>query len=131
MRKRTTALAGLVAAGLTACSGGDSASAEDTVKEFAAAAAAHDYAKVCSMLDPDYVSTAEQAEGVSCEESIKGAAQDSGDDGLIGDPDALEVGDAEVSDDGQSATVPTTYKGRTSQVRLAKVDDEWKVAFGL
>ena len=125
----TVALAGAITLGLGAC--GEDGSPEDTVKELAQAAAAEDFARVCALLDPEYVEAAEKADGTSCEKSIKGAAEDSGEEGLLGDPDKLEIGDAELSEDGASAIVPTTYEGQRSQIRLVKVDDAWRVTFGL
>lgn len=127
MKKLMTATLGAsLALGLAACGGGSSP--EDTVKEFAQAGADKDWTKVCAMLDPEFVKTAE-ASGESCEDSMK--QTESSSSGGLTDPDKLEVGDAKVSDDGNTATVPTTYEGNKTDLKLVKVDGEWKITFDL
>lgn len=125
----TIACAAALGLGLTACGGGSGP--EDAVKEFADAAGDKDFKKVCSLLDPEFVKTAEEAAGDTCENSMKKAAEDGEGGELMNDPGKLEVGDATVSDDGKTATVPTTYDGEKSDVKLVKVDDAWKITFGL
>ena len=124
------AMTGVLTVGMTlslaACGGG--AKPEDTVKDFAQAAADKDYKKVCDMIDPNYLKEVESG-GEKCEDSMKKASEEAGDEDLIGDPDKLEVGEAKVADDEKSATVPTTYEGKKSEVKLVKVDDEWKISF--
>lgn len=116
-----------MALALSACGGGSKP--EDTVKDFAQAAHDEDFEKVCELMDPEYVKTAEEATGgKSCKESMEEAAKES-DEELIADPDKLEVGEAKIADDEKTATVPTTYDGKKSDVKLVKVDDEWKITF--
>lgn len=125
-RLMTLALAGAVALGLSACGGGSGP--EDAVKDFTQAASAKDYAKVCEMLDREFVAMAEEADGGSCEDAMKQTLEDAD---VAADPDKLEVGEAVISEDGETATVPTTYEGKKSEVKLVKVDDAWKITFGL
>lgn len=127
-RLMTLALAGAVALGLSACGGGSGP--EDAVKDFTQAASAKDYAKVCEMLDPEFVAMAEEADDGSCEDAMKQTLEDEDAD-VAANPDKLEVGEAVISEDGETATVPTTYEGKKSEIKLVKVDDAWKITFGL
>lgn len=128
VRGRTGTWGGLaLGAALTlgACGGG--AGPEETVEDFTRAAADKDYAQVCALMDPSFVEAAEEAGDGSCEDAMRETAEADESGALIEDADRLEVGDATVSEDERTATVPTTYDGNETQVQLVKVDDEWRV----
>lgn len=126
----TAGLGAVLALGLSACGSGDGP--EDAVEEFANAAADKDYAKVCEMLDPEFVKTVESAGEGGCADTMKKSVEEGGDSGeLVADPDKLDIGDATISEDGNSATVKTTYDGKDSDVKLVKVDDAWKITLGM
>lgn len=123
--RRTRLLGALaVVLALAGCGGGPSP--EDTVEEFVQAAADGDYAQVCELLDPEYLDAVE-AEGSSCAEVMADTAEE-GSGSLIADADQLEVGEATVSEDEQSAMVETSYDGNEGAITLVKVDDEWRVS---
>lgn len=111
---------------LSACGG--ARSPEDTVEEFAQAAADGDYEQVCALMDPTFVEAAEEgSDGDSCEDAMRATAEEEESGALIADVDQLEIGDASVAEDEQTASVPTTYDGNESEIQLVKVDDEWRV----
>lgn len=126
---RTAALlAGAAAALLLAgCAGGPGP--EEVVEDFVQAAADKDYAAVCALLDPDFVSATEAEDGGSCEDVMRETAEADPSGSLIPDADKLELGEAEVDEDAGTASVPTTYDGNESAITLVRVDDEWKVTF--
>ncbi|GAA3605227.1 hypothetical protein GCM10022199_06390 [Marihabitans asiaticum] len=126
-RWQTLALACLV--GLAGCASGDTP--EATVEDFAQAASAGDFERVCELLDPEQLKAFElSAPDESCPQTLAEVAQESPGGALIGDPDQLEIGEATVSEDGVTATVPTTYDGRSSEIKLVRIDDRWRVNLG-
>ena len=78
-------------------------------------------------ITPQGLVEAVEAEGSSCAEVMADTAEE-GSGSLIADADQLEVGEATVSEDEQSAMVETSYDGNEGAITLVKVDDEWRVS---
>ena len=129
MRKFVTvvATAGL-AFGLAGCGGGDNGP-EKAVKTFADAVTSQDYETVCNTLDPEMVETLEQvSQDKDCAEMFK--ENEDAFQSEIPDNATVDIQGSEISDDGDTATVTVKNQdGDEEDVKLVKVEDEWKVTF--
>lgn len=123
MKKLATSLAAVtLTIGLAACGGSNGP--EDAVNEFIAAVKDKDAAKTCDLLAPENKKQIEQLQQGSCEEVMKKGLEAP----VPGVP--LENSNATVKDskvDGDNATVTVDANGQTSDIKLVKVDGDWKI----
>jgi len=128
MKKIATLVAATgLAFGLTAC-GADNGP-EEAVNTFGEAVADKDYKTVCETLDPEIVDQLEQLqEGKDCATLFK-ENEDAFADEIPEDAE-IDIQDSEISDDEKTATVTVKNKDDEEQdIKLKKVDDEWKITF--
>lgn len=100
---------------------------EDVVEEYATALGEKDYATICETIDPATVDAMLQASGSdSCEDELEASGQQL--ESITPEQvDKLEIGEAEVAADGQTATLTTTFEDNTTEVRLSKSEGLWKI----
>ena len=100
---------------------------EDVVEEYATALGEKDYATICETIDPATVDAMLQASGAdSCEDELEASGQQL--ESITPEQvDKLEIGEAEVAADGQTATLTTTFEDNTTEVRLSKSEGLWKI----
>lgn len=129
MKKLATIVAaGSLAFGLAAC-GSPEKDAEKTVENFGQALKDKDFETVCNTLDPELVKTLEQStDGQKCAEAMKANEKEL--TGDIGEDDEINVVKSTVADDEKTATVTVKNSDdKENDVKLKKVDDEWKITF--
>ncbi len=128
MKKLVSILAASgLAFGLSACGG--SSGPEKAVEDFASALKDKDYPAVCDSIDPELVSTLEEAsQGQKCADVFK-----ENEDQMVGDIDDnadVDIQDSKIADDEKTATVTVKSKdGKNEDIKLVKVEDEWKITF--
>lgn len=128
MKKLATVFAAsALALGLSACGSSPEEDAEKAVTDFAQAFEDKDYEKVCDAIDPEMVKTMEQG-GMKCVEGMEEGGVEMAEEA---NADDIEILSSTVSDDEKTATVKVkNSKGEENDVKLKKVDDEWKITMG-
>jgi hypothetical protein len=127
---RGLAPAALAALALGACGGsGDEGAVKDTVNDLYAGFAEKDAGKVCDTLSREQRDAvarggAARASGRSCAQVMGAALSYVGD--ALEDADEAKVTKVEV--DGDRATATVEFKGRSSELGLAKEEGGWKVS---
>ncbi len=128
MKKLATLVAATgLAFGLTAC-GADNGP-EEAVNTFGEAVADGDYKTVCETLDPEIVDQLEQIEeGKDCPTLFK-ENEDAFKENIPEDAE-IDIQDSEIADDEKTATVTVKNDDDEEQdIKLKKVDEEWKITF--
>lgn len=126
MKKLATIIAtsGLVL-GLAACGASPEDEAEQAVTDFAQAFEDKDYEKICDSIDPEMVKTMEEG-GMNCVDGMKESGEEVAEEV---NADDIEVISSEVAEDEKTATVKVKNKeGEENDVKLIKVEDEWKLS---
>lgn len=131
MKKLVTIVASAgLALGVSACGGGGEANGpEQAVQTYSDAVLEQDYATMCDTVDPKLVKTLEEAQGgKKCADIFK--ENEEAFTKSIPEDAEINVKGSKIAEDGKTATVTVEDQdGKTSEVQLVKVEEEWKITF--
>ncbi len=123
MKKLATGLAVVtLTIGLAACGGGSGP--EGAVNDFISALKDKDAGKACALIAPESKKKLDELQQGSCEDTMKKSFETPGAEAGLENTDA-KVKESKV--DGDNATVTLESKGETNDVKVVKVNGDWKI----